>query len=143
MASLDAAHRGYGYQDLLVACKLVDVLLGTIVDASVDEKVVPVDRFDDLTTLDAARFRERVQIKHTDNADRTLPLATFTRDARGLQLDSVVASVLADRDGPGMEASGHCYRIVLRDGLQQILASRAFSLLPRLIQVHLCRACAQ
>ena len=40
MANLDAAHRGYAYQDLLVACKLVDVLLGTIVEASVDEKVV-------------------------------------------------------------------------------------------------------
>ena len=31
-ANLDAAHRGYAYQDLLVACKLVDVLFGTIVE---------------------------------------------------------------------------------------------------------------
>lgn len=116
MASLEAAHRGYAYQDLLVACKLVDVLLGTIVEASVDEKVVPADRFDDLTTLSAAGCRERIQIKHTDNADRALSLTTFTRDDRGLQLDSVMASVLADRDGPGVAASGHSYRIVLRDG---------------------------
>lgn len=28
MANLVAAHRGYAYQDPLVACKLVDVLLG-------------------------------------------------------------------------------------------------------------------
>ena len=116
MANLDAAHRGYAYQDLLVACKLVDVLLGTIVKISVDEKLVPADRFDDLTTLDAADSRERFQIKHTDNADQDLSLATFTRDTRLLQLESVIASVLADRDGPGVAASGHSYRIVLRDG---------------------------
>ena len=116
MANLDAAHRGYAYQDLLVACKLVDVLLGTIVEVSVDEKLVPADRLDDLTTLDAAESRERLQIKHTDNAERALSLATFTRDHRQLQLDSVIASVLADRDGPGATASAHSYRIVLRDG---------------------------
>lgn len=117
MANLDAARRGYAYQDLLVACRLVDVLLGTVVEVSVDEKLVPADRFDDLTTLGAAGSRERIQIKHTDNVGRALSLATFTRDDRRLRLDRVVASVLADRDGPGASASAHSYRIVLRDGV--------------------------
>lgn len=117
MANLVAAHRGYAYQDLLVACKLVDVLLGTVVEVSVDEKLVPADRFDDLTTRDAAESRERFQIKHTDNVGQALSLATFTRDDRLLQLDIVMASALADRDGPGASASAHCYRIVLRDGV--------------------------
>ena len=106
MANLDAAHRGYAYQDLLVACKLADVLLGTIMEVSVDERLVPADRFDDLTTLDAAAFRERIQIKHTDKADQALSLAAFTRDDRRLQLRNVIASVLAARDGPGATASG-------------------------------------
>ena len=117
MANLDAAHRGYAYQDLLVACKLVDVLLGTVVEVAVDEKLVPADRLDDLTTRDATESRERFQIKHTENVGQALSLATFTRDDRRLQLDSVMASVLADRDGPGASASAHRYRIVLRDRL--------------------------
>lgn len=39
MASLTAVHRGYQYQDLLVACRLVDRLLGTVVEARIDEKL--------------------------------------------------------------------------------------------------------
>lgn len=115
MANLDAAHRGYAYQDLLVACKLVDVLLGTVVEVSVDEKLVPADRFDDLTTLGASGFRERSQIKHTDNGGQPLTLATFTGKRRGLRLDSIIRSVLADRDDLEATASRYLYRIVLRD----------------------------
>jgi hypothetical protein len=44
MASLTAAHRGYEYQDLLVACRLVDMLLGTVVQVHVDEKLTVDDR---------------------------------------------------------------------------------------------------
>ena len=116
MASLDAAHRGYAYQDLLVACKLVDVLLGTVVEISVDKKLFPYDLFDDLTTVDAAGRRERSQIKHTDSR-RPLSLATFTGQGRGLRLDDVIASVLSDRGGPGAAASEHSYRIVLCDAV--------------------------
>ena len=39
MASLTAAHRGYEYEDLLVARRLVDILLGTVVEARIDEKL--------------------------------------------------------------------------------------------------------
>ncbi len=116
MASLVAAHRGYSYQDLLIACKLVDVLLGTVAEVSVDAKEIPADLFDDLTAIDAMGFRERTQIKHTDLSEATLSAASFTRDDRRLRLDRVISSALADRDGPGATASGHRYRIVLRDG---------------------------
>lgn len=37
---LNAAHRGYNYQDLLVAIRLVDVLLDSITAINVDEKLV-------------------------------------------------------------------------------------------------------
>src|SRR5207248_1172382 len=96
--SLQAAHRGYEYQDLLSAARLVDVLLGTLAEARVDEKLVAGDRFDDLTTIDIRGRRERTQFKHTDNDDRPLTLTTFTDDRRGLQLDRLVASAVADRD---------------------------------------------
>lgn len=115
MSGLVAAHRGYEYQDLLVATRLVDVLLGTVAQAHVDEKLVPDDRFDDLTIIGKDGSRERTQFKHTDNDDRPLSLATFTGDTRSLKLDCVIASCLADRGGPGSQASRFLYRIVMRD----------------------------
>ena len=113
--ALVSAHRGYEYQDLLVAARLVDVMLGTIVKIHVDKKLVPDDRFDDLTTVDATGFRERTQVKHTDNADQALTLATFTNDARRLCLDRVILAALADRDGPGTQAREVSFRIIMRD----------------------------
>ena len=76
--------------------RLVDVMLGSIVKVHVDEKLVPDDIFDDLTTVDQADHRERIQVKHTDNADQALTLATFTSDARSLCLERVVSAALAE-----------------------------------------------
>src|SRR6266567_3828939 len=115
MTNLTAAHRGYEYQDLLVAARLVVVMLGTIVKAHIDEKLLPDDRFDDLTTIDATAYRERTQFKHTQNEDQRLTLATFASDARSLRLDRLVAIALADRDGPGASAKEFTFRVVLRD----------------------------
>ena len=115
--ALTSAHKGYEYQDLLVAIRLVDVMLGSITTIYVDEKLVQHDRFDDLTTVDETGCRERIQIKYTDKVDRALTLATFTGDARGLRLDRLMATALADRDGPGAGARDFVFRIVLRDGL--------------------------
>lgn len=112
---LEAAHRGYDYQDLLVATRLTDVLTGNIVSTWVDEKLVSDDQFDDLTTVDLDGFRQRVQFKHRDNDDIPLPLSTFTTDARNLRFDRLVASAVADRAGPGALATAHEFRIVLRD----------------------------
>ena len=113
--ALTFAHRGYEYQDLLVATRLVDVMLGSIVEFRVDEKLVPDDKFDDLTTVDETGRRERTQVKHKDNADQALSLATFTSDARGLRLDHVISTALVDRDGPGIQAREFSFRIVMRD----------------------------
>ena len=92
MADLTRAHRGYEYQDLLVACRLVDMLLDTVVEAHVDKKLVKDDRFDDLTVRDASGHWERSQFKHTDAEDSPLKLNTFTTDARSLRLDRLVAA---------------------------------------------------
>ncbi|MFI0786209.1 AAA family ATPase [Streptomyces lydicus] len=115
MGDLTAAHRGYEYQDLLEACRVVDLLLGEIVAVHVDEKLVPDDRFDDLTVIGADGCRERTQFKHSDNDDHPLAYDTFTSDGRGLRLDRLVAAAVADRDGPGASARTIRLRIVMRD----------------------------
>ena len=115
MNSLTAAHRGYEYQDLFVACRLVDVLLGSVVEVRVDQKLVDGDVFDDLTTVGADGSRERVQFKHTDQDDRPLTTGSFTNNERHLRLDKVFAAMLADRDGPGVGAAQQTFRVVLRD----------------------------
>ena len=112
---LASAHQGYEYQDLLVAARLVDVMLESIVKIHIDERMVQDDRFDDLTTIDESGCRERIQVKHTDNADRALTLATFTHDARRLRLDRVVSAALADRSGSGNKACEISFRIIMRD----------------------------
>ncbi len=112
---LAPAHRGYEYQDLLVAARLVDLLLGTVLNCRVDTKFVPDDVFDDLTTVDSAGLRERSQFKHTQRDGPPLSLATFANDKRGLRLDRVIRTALADRDGPGAAATDLLFRIVLPD----------------------------
>lgn len=113
--SLASAHQGYEYQDLIVALRLVDVLLDSIDKIFVDTKLLNVDIFDDLTTVDRDGIRERVQIKYTTNADQTLTLATFTKTKRNLYLDQVISSILADRDCSSGEVKQVSYRIVLTD----------------------------
>lgn len=115
MTGLAAAHRGYEYQDLMAACRLVDVVLETTHAVLVDEKLFTGDRFDDLTAQDADEGRERTQFKHTDSDDKPLTLATFTGDKRDLRLDLLIAAAAADRAGPGADAASVAYRIVLRD----------------------------
>jgi hypothetical protein len=113
--SLQAAHRGYEYQDLLAASRLVDLVLGALSAAHVDVKEVGDDRFDDLTVLTVDGRRERTQFKHTDNDDKPLAVETFTTDGRDLRLDRLVAAAVADREGPGSSAADLAFRIVLRD----------------------------
>lgn len=113
--SLEAAHKGYDYQDLISAGRIVDVLLGIATEVYVDEKFHDGDVFDDLTIVQASGARERVQIKHTSAKDRPLSLATFTSDARSLRLDNVFSSILRDRESVDSEFSSQLYRIVFCD----------------------------
>lgn len=118
LSRLAPAHRGYEFQDLLVACRFVDVLLGSVAEARCDAKLFTDDRFDDLTTTFVDGMRERAQFKHTVDDDRQLALDTFTSDhRRNLRLDRLFHSMLTDRDGPGSEATDTIFRVVLRDQL--------------------------
>lgn len=113
--ALAPAYKGYEYQDLLVAVRLIDQMLGSIVGVCVDKKLVPGDIFDDLTTVDHAGCRERTQIKYTANTSQVLTLGTFTQKARGLRLDHVISAVLADRDKHAGNYGEVLYRVVMRD----------------------------
>jgi len=113
MSSLRPAHQGYAYQDLLIACRLVDVVLGTVTWASVDRKTSPGDCFDDLTTVDVGGTRERVQFKHTQRRMQPLPLAIFVSSSRGLRLDRVIGAALPDRETSGSDSTRRVFRIVV------------------------------
>ena len=117
LPSLTYAHRGYEYQDLLVAIRLIDVMLGSVITAQVDKKLVPNDRFDDLTTIDNTGLRERVQIKYTDRTNHALPLETFSTDRRKLRLDCLIATALAEKEALESEFREFSFRIILRDTL--------------------------
>lgn len=107
---LTAAHSGYAYQDLLVATRLVDVIVGTLTTAQVDTKLHADDRFDDLTTLDTARVRQRTQFKAKEDA-APLPLSAFSTDQRDLKLDRLISSALGDRDASS--STTNQYRVLL------------------------------
>lgn len=113
--ALAQAYRGYDYQDLLVAVRLIDQMLGSIADVCVDKKLVPDDIFDDLTTVDNTGCRERTQIKYTAKTSQVLTPETFTQTARALRLDHVISAVLADRDKHAGNSGEVLYRIVMRD----------------------------
>jgi hypothetical protein len=108
---LQSAHRGYEYQDLLVAIRLVDLVLGVITEIRVDEKAFPSDRFDDLKTTGLEAHRELSQIKHTTLKGLGLSLALFTTEQRGLRLDRLVESALTERSL--REAGNTIFRVVL------------------------------
>jgi hypothetical protein len=113
--SLVAAHRGYEYQDLLVAYRLVDVVLGSVQAIKCDVKLFDGDRFDDLTTLDSDGHRERVQFKHRGASDAALELEDFSSDRRSLRLDKLLASILEDRASCDDARGSQVYRVLVSD----------------------------
>jgi hypothetical protein len=108
---LRATHYGYAYQDLITGIALVDMVLGTAENITVDTKGFEGDRFDDLTIGYRAGRRVRVQIKHT-SLDRELSKDSFSGDGRSLRLDLLFGALLFDQD----QHPGTTYRVVVRDG---------------------------
>lgn len=110
---LSHAHKGYEYQDLLVAVTLVDVQLDNTLIAQVDCKLHDGDVFDDLTWA-STKERRRFQFKHSNSATPA-ELSLFTTNTRDLRLDRVISSMLLDRAVTGGKPTS--YRIVLRAAL--------------------------
>lgn len=109
--NLRATHHGYAYQDLITGIALVDLMLGTAENITVDTKGFKGDRFDDLTIDYRAGRRVRIQIKHT-SLDRELSKDSFSGDGRSLRLDLLFDALLSDLD----QHPCTTYRVVVRDG---------------------------
>jgi hypothetical protein len=110
---LAPAHRGYEYQDILSACRLVDVILSSVTNIICDVYLVEDDRFDDLTATYLDGSRERTQFKHSEDSAQPLTTNHFTSDnKRNLKLDRLFAAMLADRNQSGNNTE---YRLVIRN----------------------------
>ncbi|MCY4615384.1 MAG: ATP-binding protein [Chloroflexi bacterium] len=92
---LSAAHSGYQYQDLVVACALIDGLVESFEYAVVDKKALPDDRFDDLE-VSSGGLRRRNQIKWHGTEGRRLGHADLTTDRIRTRIDALVATYLSD-----------------------------------------------
>ena len=89
--SLRPTHRGYAYQDLVTAIRLVDVMLGGAHRVGVDRKAFAGDRFDDVRTEWTDARVELLQLKHS-TSERSLDAQAFRSDQRGLRLDLLFTS---------------------------------------------------
>ena len=92
---LSAAHRGYQYQDLVVACALIDGLVESFDYAVVDKKILAGDRFDDLEVSSSGR-RRRTQVKWQVTAGRRLELSDLTTNRMRTRIDALVATYKRD-----------------------------------------------
>ena len=89
--SLSAAHHGYQYQDLVVACALVNGLIKSFDHAIVDKKLFLGDRFDDLAVHRGGDLR-RIQIKSHVTVGRRLELRDLTTERIQARIDDLVSS---------------------------------------------------
>jgi hypothetical protein len=90
---LAAAHRGYLYQDLITSCSFVEVLTAGVGSVTVDKKVIPADRFDDVSHRDARGLIRR-QIKWSAEGSRTIALQDFVGGASSVRIDHLALSYL-------------------------------------------------
>ena len=91
---LEAAHRGYLFQDLVTAIYLSRSILDSDIRVTVDVKSFTDDRFDDLKIESLSRL-ELVQIKRSDGRD--FSINDLSSDQRGLRLDYLFASWDSER----------------------------------------------
>lgn len=93
--ALDKAHKGYEYQDLFTAVRLVDVLLQRVAELEVDQKLFTDDILDDLTTSWADGSRIRQQLKHSDSPSPFTEKVLTTQD-KDCRLDDLIFSAVTD-----------------------------------------------
>ena len=104
--SLESAHKGYEYQDLLTAVFIIDELLKSN-DSKfiVDRKENQYDKFDDLT-FENSHCIYKKQVKYSES--KVLSKADLSQEKYDLALDTLFASWKHTQDGKNRE-----YRICL------------------------------
>jgi hypothetical protein len=88
---LQAAHKGYEYQDSASAYFFAASLVEGFEQIVVDRKVVPGDRFDDLSVWRSGREIRR-QFKSSDDIQRSFGVADLTTTRSDARIDDLVRS---------------------------------------------------
>lgn len=95
MSSLAAAHKGYLYQDIATAYFLAQSLVEGVQSTTVDAKIHPSDRFDDLLTTADNGNKVRRQFKHSD-APLVFESSFLSGDKYSLRIDELIKSWQSD-----------------------------------------------
>lgn len=106
--TLESAHRGYEYQDLVCAIRAIDWMLGSVASLNIDQKRFAGDRFDDLRIQWPDGRTECLQFKRREAQHELLSLETFTNDVRLCRLTDLVLS-------SAQEPLANLYRLVVTD----------------------------
>lgn len=94
--NLQAAHRGYRYQDIATAYVLVRAMVERYDAVIVDRKQVDDDRIDDVEVRTAGRL-VRQQFKSSQDATRPLSEADFTGSTSSLRIDRELRGLIQHR----------------------------------------------
>lgn len=91
--ALNAAHKGYLYQDLVTAYIFLNAMIFHQQSITVDKKEHPSDRFDDIT-IDAGPKIVKYQFKYINDPTKRLERYDLTSDRKDLRIDLLVESYL-------------------------------------------------
>lgn len=94
--TLRPAHRGYRYQDILVALHLAHAIVDNPSRILIDKKLFDRDDFDDYT-VEGTSSSARIQIKHSENRNKPLEFADFHQSGE-LALYSLIRSFEKGRE---------------------------------------------
>ena len=95
VVGLRPAHHGYLHQDICTAYLLALALVRDDGPVTVDQKVVPDDRFDDVA-LEREGQRIRLQIKASIDPDKPIAERNFSTEATQTRFDLLVGTFLAN-----------------------------------------------
>ena len=96
---LKPAHSGYRYQDIATAYLFVKALIENYDSVTVDKKVVPNDKLDDLEVIISGQIIRR-QFKSSQNADRALRIVDFLGKGSSLRFDLLFLTHINDQRAP-------------------------------------------
>jgi len=102
LGNLGAAHRGYIYQDVVTAYFMALCLANQSGILTVDKKLYPEDRFDDLEIHDSRGYVRR-QFKRSDSPNRPLRREDLTQDTYSLRLNYLIRTFKQAGESPADE----------------------------------------
>lgn len=99
-SSLQSAHKGYEYQDLIVAIGILNCITQNWDYIRVDKKSFEGDSFDDFVVFNKGKIN-KFQIKHSSN--RVFRLKDISNSNTGYLLEDIAVSITKDRESLNSE----------------------------------------